>query len=241
MALDYQPMYVLASGMMLSQRKLEVITNNMANVSTPSFKRDVMLASVWQAPTPLSVPSVDPRLPQNNFLYPVVGGIYTDLRQGGLRHTGNSTDLAIDGDGFFAVSSGNEVLYTRKGNFRLDKDGYLVNELGMRILTDNGSPVRVDGDLRITEDGSIFSGGLFYGRLGIYRLEGPQKIGSDLFRGRATPSERFKVLQGFLEDANVNPIEELVKLIEAHRAHEIYTNLIRSLDQLQEKITNQTV
>jgi len=71
--------------------------------------------------------------------------------------------------------------------------------------------------------------------LGIFRLENPQKIGRDLFLGQPQPAQNFRVLQGYLEMSNVNPILEMAHLIQTHRAHETYSNLIRSLDSLYER------
>ncbi len=87
MAVEYQPVYILASGMLLQQRKLSVIANNIANSDTPSFKKDLLLASLWQAPNGQQTNTTDPQAPENNFLYPTVERIFTDLSQGALKET----------------------------------------------------------------------------------------------------------------------------------------------------------
>ena len=241
MPIDYQSFYVLSSGMLLQQRKLETLTHNLANVDTPAFKSELVLTGVWDTPNGVRVANNSPENPTNNFVYPVVERIYTLLTQGSIRETNNPLDLAIEGEGFFAVRSGQEVFYTRKGNFRIDQEGYLVNELGMRVLDQNNREIRILGEVRFSPDGSVFVDNNFVGRLGVYTLANPQKVGRDLFSGVPQQAGNYRILQGFLENSNINPILEMVKLIEAHRAHEVYSNLIRALDQVQEKVSNNMV
>lgn len=235
MAIEYQPLYILSSGMLLQQRKLETITNNLANVDTPAFKKDLILASLWETPTGQGFPDNDPQNPSNNFLYPVMERVFTDLSQGAIKQTGNPLDLAIEGNGFFAVRSGQEVLYTRKGNFRLDAEGYLVNELGYRVLDTNLNEIRLEGQPTFGIDGSVFVNGQQIATIGVFELQNPQKLGRDLFTGQAQPAQGYRLMQGFLELSNVNPILEMAKLIQTHRAHEVYSNLIRSLDAIYER------
>lgn len=235
MAVEYQPLYILSSGMLLQQRKLSLITNNMANADTPAFKRDLLLASLWQTPDGQQANTPDPQAPENNFLYPIVERIFTELSQGALRQTGNPLDVAIEGEGFFALRVGAQTFYTRKGNFRLDAEGYLVNELGYRVLDENLNEIRLDGQPTFGKDGTVFVDGQAVARLGVFNLTNPQKVGRDLFVGQAQPSQNFRLHQGFLEGSNVNPIYEMANLIQTHRAHETYANLIRSLDSLYER------
>ncbi|RME08651.1 MAG: flagellar hook-basal body protein, partial [Aquificota bacterium] len=177
MAIEYQPLYILSSGMLLQQRKLDVITNNLANADTPAFKRDLLLASLWETPGGQRIQDTDPQNPTNNFLYPVVERVFTDLSQGAIRQTGNPLDLAIEGRGFFAVRRGQEVFYTRKGNLRLDSEGFLVNELGYRVLDSNLNEIRLEGQPTFGVDGSVFVNGQQVATLGIFDLQNPQKAG----------------------------------------------------------------
>ncbi len=236
MAIEYQPMYVLASGMLLQQRKLDTITNNLANMDTPAFKRELMLASLWETPEGQRLPDNSPENPTNNFLYPVVERVFTDLSQGAIRQTGNPLDLAIEGRGFFALRSPQGVVYTRKGNFRLDAEGYLVNELGYRVLDTNLQDIRLEGQPTFGADGSVFVNGQQVATLGVFELANPQKLGRDLFTGQPQQARGFRLMQGFLELSNVNPVLEMAQLIQSHRAHETYANLIRSLDAIYERL-----
>ncbi|RMH09240.1 MAG: flagellar hook-basal body protein [Aquificota bacterium] len=235
MAVEYQPVYILASGMLLQQRKLSVIANNIANSDTPSFKKDLLLASLWQAPNGQQTNTTDPQAPENNFLYPTVERIFTDLSQGALKETKNPLDVAIEGEGFFALRVGLQTLYTRKGNFRLDAEGYLVNELGYRVLDQDLREIRLEGQPTFGKDGTVFVERVPVARLGVFALLNPQKVGRDLFTGQPQPAQNFRLHQGFLEGSNANPIYEMVNLIQTHRAHETYANLVRSLDSLYER------
>ncbi|MCS6999082.1 MAG: flagellar hook-basal body protein [Aquificaceae bacterium] len=235
MAVEYQPLYILTSGMLLQQRKLDTVTNNLANVDTPAFKRDLMSVVLWETPEGQRLREGDPQSSTNNFLYPVVERVFTDLSQGSIRETGNPLDLSIEGSGFFAVRRGQEVLYTRKGNFRLDGEGFLVNELGYRVLDRELREIRLEGEPTFGREGSVFVGGELVATLGLFDLQNPQKVGRDLFTGQPQPARSSSLRQGFLELSNANPILEMATLIQTHRAHEVYSNLIRSLDALYER------
>lgn len=237
MALDYQPLYVLASGMLLQERKLSAITNNLANVDTPSFKRDLLEVSSWYTDMGNRIPDTSPDNPTNNFVYPMVTGVFTDLSQGPLRETGNDLDLAIEGEGFFAVRTPEGVRYTRKGNFRLDTEGFLINDRGYRVLDRNGNEIRLQGTrVWVDPQGNVYVDGNLQATLGIWDLQDPGKAGFDLFTGTPQPAQNFRILQGFLELSNVNPIVEMVRLIETSRAHEVYARLVQAVDEVQGRV-----
>jgi len=134
MALDYQPLFILSSGMLLQERKLSVTTSNLANLDTPSFKKDFIEVASWYTDVGNQLPNSSPENPTNNFVYPMISSIFTDLSQGPLRETGNPLDVAVEGDGFFAIRTSEGIRYTRKGNFRMDREGFLVSEEGDRVL-----------------------------------------------------------------------------------------------------------
>lgn len=239
MALDYQSLFVLASGMLLQERKLGVITNNLANLDTPSFKRDLLLASAWYTDTGVKRPTQDPEDPSNNFVYPVVGSVFTDLSQGPVRQTGNPLDLAIEGEGFFGVRTPEGVRYTRKGTFSLDREGFLVTEEGYRVLDRNGNEIVIEGSSVVVDpEGNLYVDGELVATIGVWVLENPRKVGFDLFVGNPSPANDFSIRQGFVEMSNVNGILEMVRIIETSRAHEVYSRLIQALDEVQERVNS---
>ncbi len=225
--------------MLLQERKLSVITNNLANSNTPSFKKDLLEVSSWYADMGARVPDTSPQNPTNNFVYPMVSGVFTDLSQGPLRQTGNDLDIAIDGEGFFALRTPEGVRYTRKGNFRLDSEGYLVSEEGFRVLDREGREIRLEGgSVRVDPEGNIYVEGERVAFLGVWTLQNPAKAGLDLFTGTPAPSAGYRVRQGFLELSNVNPVVEMVRLIESSRAHEVYAKLVQAVDEVQERVNS---
>ncbi len=239
MALDYQPLFILASGMLLQERKLGVITNNLANLDTPSFKRDLVLASAWYTDMGTKRPTENPEEPSNNFVYPVVGSVFTDLSQGPLRQTDNPLDLAIEGKGFFAVRTQEGVRFTRKGNFTVDKDGFLVTEEGYRVLDRDMREIQVEGGtVTVDPEGNVYIEGDQIATIGVWDLQNPEKVGFDLFTGTPVPAEDFRIRQGFVEMSNVNGVLEMVRIIETSRAHEVYARLIQAVDEVQEKVNN---
>jgi Flagellar basal body rod protein len=122
MALDYQPMYILASGMSLEQRRLDVVANNIANADTPGFKKDFLSALAYYTPDATKEPGNAPDNPSNNYVYPIMEKIYTNYTEGPIKKTDNPLDLAINGKGFFKVMNDKgEIFYQRRGDFQLDK------------------------------------------------------------------------------------------------------------------------
>ena len=241
MAIDYQPLFILAGGMLLQERKLSVIANNIANVDTPSFKKDLVEVSSWYTDMGEKTPSQSPFRPDNNFVYPIIQNIYTDISQGSIKETGNPLDLAIQGEAFFAVRTPEGIRYTKKGNFSLDSKAYLVTEEGFRVLDRNGREIRILGNtIDIDEEGNIYIDGNLSYTLGIWALENPTKVGEDFFVGTAQPTQEAVVLQGFLELSNVNAVVEMVRLIEASRAHEVYSRLIQAMDEVQSRVNTIT-
>lgn len=226
MATDYQSIYILGGGMLLQERKLDVVSNNLANVNTPGFKKDFLSSLSYYVPNGV-------------YAYSVIGDVRTILSQGSLVKTDNPLDFAIEGEGFFAVMNeeGN-IIYTRKGIFRINEEGLLTTEEGYFVLDENLNPIAVQGEISVTSEGEIFIDGNPATRLGIFSLTNLQKIGEDFFTGTPIPAQNYKIFQGFYEASNVNAIKEVVKIIETLRAHEIFSKLIQMNDEVQGKVNN---
>jgi len=237
MALDYQPVYLLASGMLLQERKLGVITSNLSNADTYGFKRDLLVAGTWYVDNGQRVNNNSPENPSNNFVYPLVRSVSTDMSQGNLIQTNNKLDIAIEGEGFFTVTDGTNIFYTRKGNFRIDGEGYLVTDLGYRVMLDDGRYIKVDGDFYVDREGYVYIEGEITGRLAVVALDNPVKIGRGMFTGNPIGRGNYRLWQGFVEGSNVDAVREMINIIETSRAHEVYTRLIQSFDFIQSKVS----
>ena len=168
-----------------------------------------------------------------------------DFHEGELKQTGNPMDLAIRGNGFFALLNQNgDAVYTRDGQFYVNAQGDMVNSMGHQFSDEGGASIQTipgGGELSIDKEGQIFQGQENIGQLGIFIFADPlmdlQKVGGgfvakdpDINPEVADPAD-FTVMQGYLESSNVSAIEEMIGLIEVSRAHEANQKMIQAFDQ----------
>ncbi len=231
MAVNFQPIYVLASGGERALEQLDTVTNNLANVDTPGFKKMILKEMSQKIPD-------NPGQSKELFVFPRFEDTPVILSQGSLRKTDSPFDVAIDGEGFFQILVKNQIVLTRNGHFFVNQDGYLVDANGNQVLDTNANPIKIDSskNIQISQDGSIFQQGTLVAKLSVVNYEKVKHLGNSYYQpqGRQTNPE-FKIYQGFLENSNVNPIKAMVDLINAQRRMEMYGNLMRSLDNLAQK------
>lgn len=200
-------------------RELQVIAHNIANLSTTGFRREGVLFSEYvrgldRQEAPLSMAAANAR--------------QTYLTQGGLTMTGGALDLAIEGPGFFLVETPDGERLTRAGHFSTDAAGEMVTADGHRLLDIGGAPVFVPADagqIAIARDGTLSADGQPLARIGLVQPEDPAQLrraGGTLHipDGPLEPVTGAAILQGFLEESNVNPITEMARLIQVQRAYE---------------------
>jgi flagellar basal body rod protein FlgG len=245
-------MYLSAEGARAQAQRLEFIANNLANVDTPGFKRDV--------------PSFQARFAEaiqrgqdfagSKSINDVGGGVKligvdTDFSHATLRHTGVETDLAVNGDGFFQVRGANgETLLTRAGNFLVDVNGQMVTQTGKHaVLDDGGSQIKLDPEL----PWEMYPGGIINqaGQQIVIGLQRPQslgdlvKVGDNMFRSLGTvtavPSQERDIRQGFLEMSGVSSTREMMAMIETSRAFEANTRLIQHQDGMLSQLLSRVL
>lgn len=234
--------YISAEGARAQSQRLETIANNLANVDTVGFKRDLAVLQARYAE------EIEQGLdfPGSGSINDVGGGVTlactkTDFSNGGLKNTDQPTDLAIGGEGFFVVQKNGQQLLSRAGNFLLDSRGMLTTPQGYPVLNEARQPVVIDpsaGPWQVTADGGIQQAGSVI-NLALVRpasLGDLVKTGENLFATLAEtlpvpPGER-RVASGFLEMSGVRPTSEMMEMIEASRAFEANVNLIRSQDEM---------
>ncbi len=202
---------------------LDLLANNIANASTPGFKADREFYSVYA-----SADASEDAVP---VVVPDVSSKWTDFSQGSSAQTGNPLDLAISGNGFFAVKSGSSTLLTRNGSFRLSASGELQTADGHPVTGADRQPIRVDPrePLTVNPDGTISQGSQAVGKLGLVDVSQPQaltKEASGYFRLSDTASLRkaaagSSIQQGRLEGANISPAEAAVRLVSVLRQFEM--------------------
>ncbi len=231
MALDMQSIYLLASGGARAMEKLNVTSNNLANVNTDGFKKMV-------------IKQMSQRLEENGgdanhlFVFPRFARSLLDLSQGALQQTGRSLDFALEGEGFFVVQKGTEQFLTRQGHFFLAEDGKLVDTNGHALLDTQNRPIVLEPHTKfvVTPDGKIFQNGTLVAQLLIKNYSDVEAVGLTYYKPRGEEKNAHVTIhQGFIEQANVNPIYEMTALIDAQRKFEIYGNLIKNLDELNTK------
>jgi len=238
-----------AEGAKVQARYLDVISNNLANAGTVGYKADDLNFGDFlvkakskdygfvleKENTPKSV-----NLDQSHQSMVKIVGQRTDFSQGFLKATGNTFDIAIDGEGFFQVEVDNNTYFSRDGRCVLNGEGELVHTSGGKILDDGGSPIVIDpeeeGQVVINDEGLIFQGKTEIAKIGVYTLEDKGKIskmGHNLFEYTSVQSppeesEEALVRQGFVEKSNVNPIAEMTKMIKINRHFEYMTKVIKA-------------
>lgn len=234
-------MYLSAEGAKAQSRRLEVISNNMANVETVGFKPDV---ATFQARFAEAIQQGD-ALPGSKELTDIGGGVKiietrTDYSAGKLQRTGNKGDVAILGEGFLQVEGDldGEALLTRAGSLGVDSLNRLVmSGTNRAVLSADGSPIEITSiDWSVTPDGYIEQNGeqTPLALVEPASLDSLSKVGSNLFSPRAEvfavdPAAR-EVRQGFLEMSGANSTQQMMAMIETNRAFEANTQMIRHQD-----------
>ena len=235
-------LYLSAEGARVQAKRLETIANNLANLETPGFKRDV---STFQARFAEAIQR-GYATPGNGSENDVGGGVklmevVTDFSNTTLRNTKMLTDFAVNGDGFFRVqdADGQELL-TRAGNFSVTSEGRLVTQSGQAVLDDSGGPIQINPE----EHWELHTGGYIVQQgqsiaVGLARPESLSnlvKVGGNLFRsfGPTTqvPETERDIRQGYLEESGVNSTSEMMAMIETSRAFEANTQLIKHQDSM---------
>lgn len=220
------------------ERWQTAITGNLASGSVAGFKKDeTSFSAATAGRTKLDAAEFGPSLMR---LSPMANRKINDS-QGNLRQSGKELDVAVQGAGYFQVrASSGDTAYTRNGEFHLDPSGMLVSGQGLPILAEGGT-ITMDpklGPVTIDREGQVAQGETVVGKLALYDLSAAkqmQRSGDGLLvpEDGETPPRVAKpeVLQGYVEESNVAPLQEMVNLITVSRAYEVSQKLITSLDQ----------
>lgn len=229
-----QGMYTAAAGAMAMEERLDMIANNLANTNTTGFKKDAVSYQKFQKVLDASM------LYSGQFrekpVDVVIGKQYIDASQGGFEDTHNPLDVAIAGEGFFAVNTPDGIRYTRSGNFTLSAEGLLVTQQGYTVQGQGGDITIGKGKVTISEGGSIMVDDVVVDKLQVVSVEekGLDRQGNSFYAPKqgfeATAVEQPEVRQGVLESSNVDPITEMVGLITTQRAYESFQKVIRAVN-----------
>lgn len=243
--------YTSASGMRAEMFRQEVVANNMANATTPGFKRDFALIQCYpqmELFETRTAPVPQVRLgPISSGV--VIGGEYSDLSAGMLQPTGRNLDIALAEPGtYIAVSRGSSTVFLRTASLRVNSSGYLATSSGELVQNPAGSPIHVgrEAEVQIDEYGNVRVGQGSSTQLRLVRFSNPaglQKVEGGAVvetasSGPPVPAQT-KVLTGYLESANTSPVKEMVELIAVMRAYEANQRAIHAQDETLDKAVNE--
>jgi flagellar basal-body rod protein FlgF len=244
-------LYTAASGMTAQLANQEAISNNLANVDTTGFKKDLAVNRAFSSLLINRIGDITDR-GMDVTLGSLGTGVqldsmYTDYSAGTVKATENKFDVALDSNGFFVVNTPQGERYTRDGSFTLAANGDLVTKNGYTVLGQAGVINIPNGaDLQINQDGSVVSGGKIINQLRVVDVPDRRlllKQGQNLFNvtdvGVVTDSANFRVLQGYLETSNVNVVSEMVRMITGMRIYEANQKSIVSQDDTLNRLINE--
>jgi flagellar basal-body rod protein FlgF len=225
--------YVALAHQTALESGMDVMANNLANLSTPAFKGETVLFSQYLQSAPGG----------GEISYVRDSGVRRDTKPGGLSETGNSLDTGIEGDGYFSVETADGPRYTRNGRFQLDSSGNIVTSQGFKVLSDQGQPIVLPANTRkisIALDGQLSTETGPVGKIGLSHFDNQQDLvgaenGLYVTSDTPTPDTTSKLHQGKVEESNVNAIAAMTKLMGLQKA---YTGAAQIIDQEDQRIKN---
>ena len=256
-------LYTAFTGMVNEQKRLDVLSNNLANADTNGYKKEGTTSQTFADELAIRIKDTSHFGMRKNLgvmsMGVHIGETYTDYSQGNYKVTDNQTDFAINGNGFFAISytdkAGNtSVKYTRDGAFIVNTQGYLVTKDGDFVLNQNGASnsdpnarIQVNPNLPIvvTADGGIYQNDELVGNIGLADFADYNyiaKFGENLYDtvdGAELIETEATIDQGCLEASNVNVVSEMVNMITISRAYQAGQKVMNSIDQTLDKAVNQ--
>lgn len=242
-------LYIAHTGLINEQNRMDILTNNLANASTVGYKKEGSTSQSFDDILTVKIKdkSVGERNVQRTGINNPgvkIGENYVDYTQGSFRVTDNTFDLALGGEGFFAIEYTNKnqetsTLYTRAGQFTLNKEGYLVTQDGDYVLDEQNRHIQIDPlqDTKIDKDGTIYQNGTRLAKLQVIDFENYdylQRTGETLFKpleGARMIRSQATVNSGYLEMSNVQTVSEMVNLISITRAYESNQKIMQTYDE----------
>lgn len=240
--------YTLASGMLTQQRKIDISSNNISNMNTAGYKKEQAVTSnfgsllinkykqngINEEATQLDNVSIIRTIEENNTMH----------SQGSLEETGNNTDFAIKGSGFFAVDNNGQILYTRNGSFNIDEEGYLTLKGTGRVQGEFGEIYIGTDKFDFAEDGSIIVEGEAIDNIAVYDFldyNSLNKYKEGMFVSDTEPElvEYPTIANKTIERSNVNVTEELTGIMASQRALQTAAQAMKLYDMIQDKAVNE--
>jgi flagellar basal body rod protein FlgG len=230
--------YAAMSGAMSRSLALDVVAQNVANAPTPGFRASSVAYREAPARAPDAPPATDAEIRMSTL-----DAVVPSWQPGPLEETGGALDLAIEGDGLFAVRTDAGVRYLRGGSMTCDRDGVLMTSSGHPLLDVEGRPIRLPAEAEpvVGEDGTIRAGERTVGRLAVVWFESPSVLsheGDNLYTAAAgaTPiAAPGLVRQGVIEQANVNVVRGMIDLVSLTRSYEATLRAMESFQNIDRR------
>lgn len=250
-------LYTAYTGMVNQQKRLDTITNNLANASTTAYKREGATARAFDEFLAIKIQDRTTGYINENIgamsLGVKIGENYTDYSQGAFKQTENTYDLALEGNGFFAISFTNKsgemsTKYTRDGEFTIDAEGALRTKDGDYVLNDAGSQIFVPTEATqvvVTAVGEIYADQEYIDTIQIVDFEDYdylKKYGENMYDpvdGAVMTDSSAVIHQGYLETSNINAVTEMVEMITITRAYESNQKALQAADDMLQKAVNE--
>lgn len=251
-------LYTAYTGMIHQEKRMDVLSNNLANVNTIGYKKEGATAQAFGDLLAYKIKDNTEgyrnakRIGVNNPGVKIGEG-YTDFSQGGLKETGSTFDLALTDNGFFEVeftskSGESTVKYTRDGNFTMDQQGYIVTQDGDHLLNVDGKYVQIDPNAAVTEintSGQVIQDGNVADTIKVTDFEDYNylvRYGENMFEkidGAVEKESEAGIRSGYVETSNISVVSEMVDMITVSRAYETNQKMITTIDSTLEIAANQ--
>ncbi len=223
--------FVALSGAVTQEKRLQILTENLANINTPGFKkREVIFEDAM-------VEVGGPRI------FSVARSSVINMSQGFNKRTERSLDVALEGKGFFEVETPFGTRYTRNGTFMVGKGGTLATNEGYTVASSGGTINLTGTNVSIDAEGNVSDADAIVGKIKIVDFEDPgllkregnyYSVPGPWVKEKAA-SEMTQIVQGYLEVANVNAVRSMTAMIEASRAYETHSKMIQTIDDMTRK------
>lgn len=229
---------VALSHQIATYKSMDVIANNLANVSTPAFKRESVTFEEYVA----DMQPAEGEVGVQKVSFVKDTGVVRDISEGRIDRTGAPFDVAIHGSGYFQIETKDGTRYTRNGHFTLDGEGKLVTSAGDAVSGDGGSLTITpeDGDVLIARDGTISGANGIIGKIKVVNFDNERELkkeGASLYSTEqaAKTVTDAKLIQGSIETSNVQPVIEISHMIEVMRAYQATANLTQSQEDMKRR------
>lgn len=236
--------YLAATAMLIHERRLNSVSQNLANIKTQGYKREEMIVGTFNEVLSYRLDAQGKTLIGSTENLQAVSEIAHYFDQASITSTQNPLDFAIMGEGFFEVTMNGQPFYTRNGSFKIDNEGYLAMQNGQRVQGQNGD-IFINHDRFVVNDyGMIYDqNGAYIDRLRLVSTEDYSLLTKEptgLFSS-AVPLETIEtqILQGSIEGSNVDMTEELTKMMEIQRNFQSVANALKLIDRLNERAANE--